>query len=133
MNITTIHQNGNIKGDFKMKKTISIVLVCVLLLGCVMSLTSCDKFLFGKYESATATYEFSGLNKVTKTRGIDAGSFTITGETEEGTYQITENDEGETVIKLTFGEETNTYDFSHGEEDGVKYIKIGIIKYTKAD
>ena len=41
-------------------------------------------------------------------------------------------------ITFTFeSDDADTYegtsDFSSGEEDGVEYIKIGLLKYTKAD
>jgi len=55
----------------------------------------------------------------------------------KGTYKIGENDDGETVITFDFGDEDDAEDyngelpFAEGEEDGVKYIKIGGIKLTK--
>ena len=119
-----------------MKKIISTVLVCVLLLGCVMSLASCSKMLSGKYqfemtESNVITYEFS-LNKVTKT--VTSGAFGFTKDTvTEGTYKITETGNSEYSITFTWdvdgSEEIETFDFSQGEEDGVKYIKLGGFKY----
>ena len=125
-----------------MKKIISTILVCVLLLGCVMSLASCGKLLVGKYESEVdvaiaggkVTYEFSAF-KYTKTTTTTVLGFEKTS-VEEGSFKITENDEGEPVISFTFEvdgvKEVETYSFSQGEEDGVSYIKIGLVKYTKA-
>ena len=120
-----------------MKKIISTVLVCVLLLGCVMSLASCGKMLSGKYEckiteSNVITYEFS-LNKVTKT--VTAGAFGYTKDTvTEGTYKIAETGNSEYSITFTWNvdgaEEIETLDFAQGEEDGVKYIKLDGLKYT---
>ena len=126
-----------------MKKIISTILVCVLLLGCVMSFTSCDKLLMGKYEAeldagiagTKTTYEFS-VFKYTKTTvsqilGVDKTTV------EEGSFKITENDEGEPIISFTYEvdgvEEITNLSFSQGEEDGVKYVKIGGIKFTKVD
>ncbi len=123
-----------------MKRIISTILVCVLLLGCVMTLASCGKTLSGTYEVAITdenktTYEFS-MNKVTKTTSVGALGFSKT-ETVEGKYKIAENDEGELKITFTWevdgAEESETLDFSSGEEDGVEYIKLGVLKLTKVD
>ena len=126
-----------------MKKIISTILVCVLLLGCVMSLASCSKLLVGKYESEVdavlaggkVTYEFSAFKYTKTTTTTTVLGFEKTS-VEEGSFKITENDEGEPVISFTFEvdgvKEVETYSFSQGEEDGVSYIKIGLIKYTKA-
>ena len=123
-----------------MKKIISTILVCVLLLGCVMSFASCDKLLIGKYESLEVlgiktTYEFSAFKytKTTVTPSIIGGDKT---SVEEGSFKITENDEGEPIISFTYEvdgvKEVENYSFSQGEEDGVKYVKIGFVKYTQA-
>ena len=119
-----------------MKKIISTVLVCVLLLGCVLSLASCSKMLMGKYEVALTddnktTYEFTPL-KVTRTTSMGALGFSKT-ETTEGKYKIAENDKGELEISFTWegSEDVETYSFSRGEEDGVEYIKLGLIKLNK--
>ena len=126
-----------------MKKIISTILVCVLLFGCVMSLSSCGKMLSGKYEAEVdailaggkVVYEFTpfGYTKTTTTEVLGFEKDTI----EEGKYKITENDEGELTITFTYevdGEEkTETVAFSQGEEDGVKYIKLGLVKLTKID
>ena len=108
-----------------MKKIISLVLVCVLLLGTVFSLASCSKMLVGEYKDAltgNVTYEFGLFGKVTKTVDNIIGDDTVT----EGKYEI--NDDAN-KITLTFNDEANTYDFATGEENGVKYIKIGLLKY----
>ncbi len=121
-----------------MKRVISAVLVCVLLVASVFAMASCGKMLSGKYELDAIvggkTYEFSG-SKVTITYEVVGFEKSV-----EGSYKISENDEGETVITFTFDAEEEDSDdfagefsFSEGEDDGVKYIKIGGIKYTKAD
>lgn len=126
-----------------MKKIISTILVCVLLLGCVMSLSSCGKMLMGKYEAQVdaivaggkVVYEFTpfGYTKTTTTEVLGFEKSSV----EEGKYKIAENDEGELTITFTYevdGEEkTESVAFSQGEEDGVKYVKLGIVKYTKID
>ena len=122
------------KGDIIMKKIISTVLVCVLLLGCVMSLASCGKMLSGKYElelteSNVIAYEFS-FNKVTRTVTTGALGFTKESVT-EGTYKITETDDQKYSITFTWevdGEEDiETVSFSKGED----YIELSGLKFTK--
>ncbi len=112
-----------------MKKIISTLLVCVLLLGCVMTLASCGKKLSGKYAiNDSLYYEFDG-NKYEGTIEIFGLSKTV-----KGTYEIKENNEGNLEIIFTEeGGEPDAMSFAEGEEDGVKYIKIGGVKYTKVD
>ncbi len=128
--------NGKNRKDNVMKKIISAVLVCALLVGCVFALASCSKKLSGTYEAdalvAGASYEFKG-SKVTITAEVLGFEKSF-----EGKYEITENDDGDTVIIFTFeNDDAEKYDgefsFSEGEEDGKKYIKIGGVKYVKAD
>jgi hypothetical protein len=113
-----------------MKKTISAVLVCVILACSLLTLVSCGKSLSGTYESETplgdVTYEFALGGKVTKSTDPLIGK----SETIEGEYKF--NDDG-TKITLTFNDESETYEFVEGEENGVKYIKIDGWKYTKAE
>ena len=119
-----------------MKRIISTILVCVLLLGCVMTLASCGKMLSGTYSAKTelmgqsveTSYTFKG-NKVTaEVKATILGN--VETETQEGKYSI---EDGE--ITFTFEEDgkekTQTYTFEQGEVDGVKYIKIAGVKYTK--
>ncbi len=117
-----------------MKKTVSAILVCVLLLGTMLTLVSCDRILFGKYEAdlvvSKVTYEFSAFNKVTITVDPIIGETSVT----EGTYKIAEDNEGNIEFVFTAKDgEPEASSFSTGEEDGVKYIKIGGVKYNKAD
>ena len=118
-----------------MKKIVSAVLVCMLLVSSIFVLASCGKSLSGKYELDLAisetTYEFGAFGKVTKTVDPVMGDDVVT----EGKYKF--NDAGD-KITLTFEnedgvEESTTYDFSSGEEDGVKYIKLDGLKYEKVD
>ncbi len=120
-----------------MKRIISALLVCVLLVASVFAMASCGKILSGKYSLEvlgveTVAFEFSG-NKV---------SLILLSQEDkaiEGTYKISENDKGETVITLDFDgdKDASKYEgdlpFSDGDDDGVKYIKIAGVKYTKAD
>ena len=125
-----------------MKKTISTILVCVLLIGSLLSLASCEVagFVFGTYSRTdtfifdiTTTYEFS-LTEVTKTvttdNPIGSGQSTTT---ETMKYKVTENEKGEKVIALTVvtddGTKTTEYSFNSGNDDGGYYIEIGGTRY----
>ena len=121
-----------------MKKIVSAVLVCMLLVGCVFAVTSCGgKTLSGEYSSSIAdlagtTYKFSG-SKVEITYEVFGFEKTI-----EGTYEITTDENEKSTITFTFeaGEEDaddykGAHSFSEGTEDGKDYIKIDGIKYTK--
>ena len=113
-----------------MKKIISMTLVCALLLGCVFAFASCGKILNGTYVAdatiASGTYEFKG-NKVTIT-----GEILGFEKTSEATYKITEVEDNKYEITFTYEDgKTETMSFSDGEENGVKYIKLGGIKYNK--
>ena len=119
-----------------MKRIVSLVLACVLLLGCVFSLASCATMVMGTYKNDTlkTTYEFS-FNKVTKKTEVFGKTIM-----DEGTYKIAEDpeNEGKYTITFTWGEQTEESEddgvalpFSQGEKDGTKYIEILGIKYTK--
>ena len=119
-----------------MKKIISMTLVCMLLIGCVLTLASCGKTLSGKYSVgsgvAGTTYDFSGKN-VTITFYLFG-----TETTAEGTYEITIDENDKEIITFTFENEdaedyNGEFSFVEGTEGGVDYIKIGGIKYEKAD
>lgn len=117
-----------------MKRILSLVLVCVLLLGSMFALASCSSMITGEYSDklGLTTYEFSLFNKVKITYSI-VGQHTI-----EGTYKITENGEGDKEITFTFADDVEdaddykgTFNFSTGTEDDEEYIKIGLFKYYK--
>ena len=121
-----------------MKKIISTILMCALLVGCVFTFASCGNVLMGEYELdaglVEVTYKF-GLSKVTITYEDLLGN----EKTEEGKYKIAKNDDGETEITFTFENEEETKDYSgtfsfeKGKEGDDKFIKIGGVKYTKED
>ena len=125
-----------------MKKTISTILVCVLLVGSLLTLASCEVagFVFGTYSRTdtfivdiTTTYEFS-LTEVTKTTITDnlIGSGQST-TTETMKYKVGENDEGEKIIAFTVetddGSKTTELSFNSGKDDGGSYIEIGGTRY----
>lgn len=113
-----------------MKKTVSAILVCVLLACSLLTLASCGKSLSGSYKyegvATNTTYEFSVGGKVTRTVDPILGNNVV----DEGEYEI--NKEA-TEITFTFGEESSTHSFAEGEEGDVKYIKIDGFKYEKVD
>ena len=121
-----------------MKKIVSTFIVCVMLVSMIFTLVSCGKMLNGKYEcvisdSNRIAYEFS-LNKVTRT--VTTGLFGYTNsQVTEGKYEINEVEENKYTITFTWDvegeEQIETVDFSEGEENGVKYIKLGILRYEK--
>ena len=122
-----------------MKKIVSLLLVCVLLVGCVFALASCSKTLSGKYvlgaEKTGASYEFSG-NKVTVTYSLLGVSKVL-----EGTYEIVPDEEGdgESIIITIPGENdaakkySGSFSFVEGREGDESYIKIGGVKYVKSE
>ena len=122
-----------------MKKIVSTLLVCVLLIGCVLTLASCAKTLSGTYSASVGdltgtTYVFDGKNVTVKYMVLTFEKI-ITG-----TYEITENEEGEAVIIFTFADGTDGADsykgehsFNEGVEDDVEYIKIDGVKYVKQE
>lgn len=125
-----------------MKKTISTILVCVLLVGSLLSLASCEVagFVFGKYSRTdkivvdiTTTYDFS-LTEVTKT--VTTGNLIGDGESstsETMKYKVGKNEAGEKIISFTVqtndGSKTTEYSFNSGKDDGGSYIEIEGIRY----
>ena len=122
-----------------MKKVISTALVCALLVCTLFTLVSCGKTVSGTYkctltESNYEVLEFGMFGKVTKSTTTGAFGYTNT-KTVEGKYEINETAENEYSITFTWeteeGEKIETLDFSSGEENGVKYIKLGMVKYNE--
>lgn len=121
-----------------MKKIISLVLVCVLLVGCVFALASCGKSLSGDYKDALTgniVYSFSG-SKVT----VTVDNFIGDDSVYEGKYEFVQNEEGVyDKIVFTFDNEDaqSVYGgekaYSEVTENGESYIKIGILRYNKVE
>ena len=82
-----------------MKKFLSALLVCVLMVGCVATLVSCGG-LSGTYEGALFDLKFKG-DKVT----VIAGDKTLTGE-----YEIETDDDGNKTISFDFVDEDEATD-----------------------
>ena len=125
-----------------MKKVLSAVLACVLVLGMMFTLVSCGKKLSGAYEaevdialaSYEVTYDFSG-SKVEVTRKSTLLGASFEPVVINGTYEIAEDEEGKLTITFEYeGKEDEvvkggTFAFEEGED----YIKIGLVKYEKAE
>ena len=123
-----------------MKKIVSLALTCVLLTGLVLSLASCG-LMFGTYKEV-----------LTGEVGFKFTPFTITlidGDGDKiitGTYEI-EKDGDNRIIDIDFDDDdledlsitkritAELYDGEHAfkeyEEDGTKYITIGITTFKK--
>lgn len=132
-----------------MKKVLSALIVCVLVLGSLLSLVSCGQTISGTYEGEvdlyiakyTVTYAFNGNSaEITSTVSGAGGSYTSDPVT--ATYEIKEDENGNKTITFDYGdadtedsmpEEGVALSFSEGIEDGVKFIKIAGVKYNKAD
>ena len=125
-----------------MKRILSFVLAAVLLCGCVFALASCgSKKLSGKYKADvglyTITYEFKG-NEFTCVRTTVAASISHTAS---GTYEITEDEDGNMFIAFTYGEGSDEsakedsvkLTFAEVKENDVEYIKINGLPYRAID
>ena len=132
-----------------MKKVLSTVLVCVLIVGSLLSLASCGNTISGTYEGEvnliaakyTVTYSFKG-NSVEIKRQLSSDIVSLNPAVVNATYEIKEDENGNKTITFDYGdadtedgmqEEGVALSFSEGTEDGVKFIKIAGVKYNKAD
>ena len=114
-----------------MKRIISTILVCVLLLGCVLTLASCGKRLSGTYaatiagQSVQISFTFKG-DKFTGEMSTTVFGVTTTQKL-EGTYEI-EDDK----ITLTYEEDGKTITTTTSSfEKGKDFIKIDGIQLDK--
>ena len=123
-----------------MKKIISTILVCVLLVGSVFTLASCNKIVSGTYNGkamvdwviSDVTYEFGLFGNVTKTVVYPLGDTTVT----DGKYKIYESAQNKLEIAFTWEgeeEEGDAKSFVIGTANGVDYIKIDGVQYDKVD
>lgn len=106
-----------------MKKILSSVLVCVMLLSCMLVLASCGNTLSGTYEDETG---FTSLTFKGKNVEIE-----VFGASFDATYKI----DGDTIIFEFEGEEAKGFEgemkFNKGNDSDGKYIEIGFFKYYK--
>ncbi len=133
-----------------MKRVLSSILVCVLLVGALLSLASCGNTISGTYEGRysvmglaeyTVTYSFDGNNVEIKSQ-LTSAIGSLNPATVNATYELGEDEEGNKTITFNYGEAEAkdgmaeggvALSFTEGEEDGVKYIKIGGVKYNKVN
>ncbi len=105
-----------------MKKILSAILVCVMLLSCVLVLASCGKKLSGTYtdETGIVSYTFKG-------KKVEVEAF---GATQEATYKI----DGDTItftVEIGGQEVEEESSFEQGKDDNGKYIEIDGVKLYK--
>ena len=132
-----------------MKKVLSALIVCVLVLGSLLSLVSCGQTISGTYEGEvdlyiakyTVTYSFKG-NSVEIKSQLSSAIGSLNPAVVNATYEIKEDENGNKTITFDYGDadtedgmekEGVALSFSEGTEDGVKFIKIAGVKYNKAD
>lgn len=119
-----------------MKKIVSALLVCVLLVGTLFTFASCT-IVHGTYKNGATVIEFTAFGKVTITDEVEILG-AVVSKTYEAKYSIEENDDGELQITFTYEEGADehlvcsgTRTFVKGEENGKEYVKIGLITYEK--
>ncbi len=106
-----------------MKRIVSSVLVCVLVIGMMFTLASCTNQLYGTYETegGTVSFEFAG----------EEVTLTLNNTSVKGTYTIEDDkitfDFDSLIAALYNGEKS----YAKGEENGKDYIKISGITYYK--
>ena len=121
-----------------MKKITSLILVCVMLVGCVFAFASCA-MRFGKYESelnigiasykVTLEFSFNNIKVTQKAKALGSSDTNVY----EGSFNIT--GEGEDMeISFEFEEDcpvfsADSYEFEEGEDDDGKFVRIGVTKY----
>ena len=114
-----------------MKKTLSLLVVAVLLAASLLTLCACSQKLSGKYEAkafgaVVCTYEFDGDKVTIYTPRVLGQEIRI-----EGTYKIKDD-----KITFTFedeDEDVKKYDGTFDFEEKEDSIKIGLIEYEKKD
>ena len=127
-----------------MKKIISTVLACMILVGAIFTLASCGNTLSGTYAGEVnvlvakykVTYEFKG-NDVTVTSKLSSSLGSIESNPIEGTYVIGEDEDGKKTITFDYSgdeeakgaaEEGVAVSLNQGEDDNGKYIEIAGVK-----
>ena len=92
-----------------MKRIISALLACVLLVGAMFTLVSCGNTLSGTYEGTFYDLKFKG----DKVSVIVKGEVLLTG-----TYEIEEDDDGDKTISFDFVDEDKA------DEDEKEALKL---------
>ena len=139
-----------------MKKIISTILVCALLVASIFTVASCDllgKNISGTYEgsvevnvlvtkvSLTLTYEFKGNEVTVKSTASASGLGSVSSESVTATYEIGEDEDGNKTITFNYGDSEKVDGAAEGgvalpfekgrTDDGVSYIEIAGVRYNK--
>ena len=121
-----------------MKKIVSLALVCIMLVGTMLTLASCSTFLYGTYKRGAVSVTFS-FGKATIVEEVTVLG-TVASKTYEAEYSIEKDDDGSMTITFTYPEDAEKHiafmgekTFATGEENGKKYVRIGILTYDKVD
>ena len=129
-----------------MKKVLSTILVCVLIVGSLLALSSCGR-ISGTYEGSlnlgfaayTVTYSFNG-NNVEITSQLTSQIGSLNPSVVNATYVVEEKEDGTMTITFDYGDAEAAdgmeeggvaLPFAEGTENGETYIKIAGIKYIK--
>ena len=95
-----------------MKKVLSTILVCILIVGSMLSLLSCGKTVSGTYEgridmlglaSYTVTYAFKGNNVEIKSQ-LSSSIGSLNPHVVNATYEIREDEDGNLSIVFDYGD-----------------------------
>ena len=118
-----------------MKKVFKVFALLLVVALTVCMFTACSKKLSGSYSDSLGitTYAFDGSDvKLTINGGIFKDIVL------EGTYEISEDEEGKEIITFVFPSDeedaedySGTHTFVEGKEGDVEYIKIDGAKYNK--
>ena len=114
-----------------MKKALSSILVCVMLLGCVFALASCSNRLYGTYEAEifgqAVSYEFEGDTvKTTLKSTTYSGEYSI----EDDKIVITYDDEGINTLLDMLGL-AGEMSFNQGSDNDGNFIELNGIRFDK--
>ena len=119
-----------------MKKIVSSLLICVMLVGTLFTLASCT-VVNGKYASGDTTVEFSMFGNVTITYETELFGAKVT-KTFEAKYSIQENEDGNLEISFEYDDDaekhvwlSGTKSFTKGSDNNGKYVEIGGVRYDK--
>ena len=113
-----------------MKKFVSVILVCAMLICCMFVLASCGKTLNGTYKGSVvglATFEFKG-SKYTYALGNASvtGKYEIKKEDDKMTITLTPDSDKDADEKAS-----GTFSFEEGKDSKGNYIVIGGYTYYK--
>ena len=121
-----------------MKNLIRIASLVLVVAMVAVLFTSCGNTLKGTYKSeevfgSYVEYSFETDGSVT----VKGSAFGLGAEI-EGTYELGKNEEGESIITFTFGEEGTKYAGEHSflkgkDSNKGDYIEIDGVKYFKQD